>query len=221
MDEKKTQKFRQRLLEEYQKLIRSINRNRLAEEEIKLENTEDEGDLATISHNKELLYNLHESDFQRLKSIQEALKRMDRGEYGECVRCGEDINEKRLMAVPWATLCIQCQEEAEREGTSQRPVMAGMLKTGEEEETPAERLSATQKAQKGTSPFVLFCGLSAMPDGHDIAILHDVFFSFEPQQTFFLQCLQGAVFHEIVVVTHFRSNEMVGQIGVDHSRGVL
>ena len=73
MDEKKVQKFRQRLTEENQKLIRSINRNREAEEEITLENTEDEGDLATISHNKELLYNLHESDFQRLKSIQEAL----------------------------------------------------------------------------------------------------------------------------------------------------
>ena len=43
MDEKKVQKFKQRLLEEYQKLIRSINRNRLAEEEIQLENTEDEG----------------------------------------------------------------------------------------------------------------------------------------------------------------------------------
>jgi len=94
MDDKKLQKFRQRLTEENQKLIRSINRNRLAEEEITLENTEDEGDLATISHNKELLYNLHESDFQRLKSIQEALKRMDRGEFGECIRCGEDINEK-------------------------------------------------------------------------------------------------------------------------------
>jgi DnaK suppressor protein len=137
MDEKKIQKFRQRLLEEYQKLIRSINRNRLAEEAIKLENTEDEGDLATISHNKELLYNLHESDFQRLKSIQEALKRMDRGEYGECVRCGEDINEKRLMAVPWATLCIQCQEEAEKESASPRPVLAGMLKQDEGEEPEA------------------------------------------------------------------------------------
>src|SRR2546421_4703958 len=134
MDDKKTQKFRQRLLEEYQKLIRSINRNRMAEEEIKLENTEDEGDLATISHNKELLYNLHESDFQRLKSIQEALKRMDRGEYGECVRCSEDINEKRLMAVPWATLCIQCQEEAEKESATPRPVLAGMLKPEEAEE---------------------------------------------------------------------------------------
>ena len=125
MDEKKLQKFRQRLNEEHQKLTRSISRNRLAEEEITLENTEDEGDLATISHSKELLYNLHESDFQRLKSIQEALKRMERGEYGECIRCGEDINEKRLMAVPWATLCIQCQENAEKESSSSRPVMAG------------------------------------------------------------------------------------------------
>ena len=43
MDDKKVQKFKQRLTEEYQKLIRSINRNRLAEEEITLENTEDEG----------------------------------------------------------------------------------------------------------------------------------------------------------------------------------
>src|SRR5258708_26266107 len=111
MDEKKVQKFKQRLTEEYQRLIRSISRNRLAEEEIQLENTEDEGDLATISHNKELLYNLHESDFQRLKSIQEALKRMDRGENGECVGCGEDINEKRLMAVPWPTLVIPTPEE--------------------------------------------------------------------------------------------------------------
>ena len=114
MDEKKTQKFRQRLLEEYQKLIRSINRNRMAEEEIKLENTEDEGDLATISHNKELLYNLHESDFQRLKSIQEALKRMDRGEYGECVDCGIDIPFARLEVQPAAVRCVPCQDRYER-----------------------------------------------------------------------------------------------------------
>ena len=133
MDEKKVQKFRQRLTEENQKLVRSINRNRLAEEEITLENTEDEGDLATISHNKELLYNLHESDFQRLKSIQEALKRMDRGEFGECIRCGEEINEKRLAAVPWATMCITCQEQTERELSSTRTVSAGMSKSDEEE----------------------------------------------------------------------------------------
>lgn len=134
MDEKKMQKFRSRLTEEYQNIIRSINRNRAAEEEIRLENTEDEGDLATISHNKELLYNLHESDFQRLKSIEGALKRVERGEYGECVRCGSDINEKRLLAVPWATLCISCQEEAERESVSAKGVGAGPLRGGADED---------------------------------------------------------------------------------------
>jgi RNA polymerase-binding transcription factor len=91
-----------------------------------VENTEDEYDLATISQNRELLYDLHESDFQRLRSIQEALKTIDSGQYGECVRCGEDIKKKRLMAVPWTTLCIRCQEETETEHTSSRLVLAGM-----------------------------------------------------------------------------------------------
>src|SRR6185436_10799476 len=115
MDEKKAQKFKQRLTEENQKLIRSINRNRLAEEEIVLENTEDESDLATISHNKELLYNLHEGSFQRFKAINEAIKRLDSGEFGECARCGEEIPEKRLLAVAWASTCIGCQEILERQ----------------------------------------------------------------------------------------------------------
>jgi RNA polymerase-binding transcription factor DksA len=62
-----------------------------------------------------------------LRHIQEVMKAMDRGQYGECVRCGEDINEKRLEAVPWATMCIRCQEETEREAehTSAGMVLAG------------------------------------------------------------------------------------------------
>jgi RNA polymerase-binding transcription factor DksA len=39
------------------------------------------------------------------------------------------------MAVPWATLCIECQEEAEREGASSRPVMAGMMKTDDDDDS--------------------------------------------------------------------------------------
>ena len=126
MDAKKIKDTRRRLSSEYENLVKSINRNRTAAKEIKLENTEDEGDLATISHERELLYNLHESDFARLGFIQKAIKAMDRGQYGECVRCGEDINEKRLDAVPWATMCIRCQEETEKEHTSSRMVLAGL-----------------------------------------------------------------------------------------------
>ena len=126
MDAKKIKDRRRQLSREYENLVKSINRNRTAAAEIKLENTEDEGDLATISHERELLYNLHESDFARLRFIQKAMKAMDRGQYGECVRCGEDINEKRLDAVPWATMCIRCQEETEKEHSSSRMVLAGL-----------------------------------------------------------------------------------------------
>jgi DnaK suppressor protein len=126
MDAKTTKDIRQRLSDEYETMIKSVNRSRLAAKEIKLENTEDEGDLATISHERELLYNLHESDFTRLRFIQEALKAIDRGQYGECVGCSEDINEKRLEAMPWATMCIRCQEETEAEHTSSPMVLAGL-----------------------------------------------------------------------------------------------
>ena len=126
MESKKIKETRRRLAGEYENLIKSINRSRLAAEEIKLEKTEDEGDLAMISHETAVIYNLHEGGFARLRSIQEALKAIDRGRYGECVRCGNDINEKRLMAIAWATLCIRCQEESEAEQTSSRLVPAGL-----------------------------------------------------------------------------------------------
>ena len=127
MDKRKLGRLQKALTEEYEGLVRTLNRNREAEEEILVEKTEDEGDLALISHNKELLYNLHETDFRRLKAIEDALKRIQREEYGVCTGCGEDINEKRLVAVPWATMCIDCQEEAERE-TSSEEAMAGVTR---------------------------------------------------------------------------------------------
>ena len=118
MDTKKTKDFRQRLSAEHDKLVKSISRSRNAEDEIGNHKTEDEGDLATISQEKDILYSLHESDFSRLRFIQQALQALDRGEYGECRRCGEDISEKRLTAVPWAMTCITCQEATEAERLS-------------------------------------------------------------------------------------------------------
>jgi len=125
MDKRQLQRLKKTLTAEHEGLVRTMTRNRAAEAEILIEKTEDEGDLALISHNKELLYNLHESDFRRLKAIEDALKRMDREEYGVCTECGEDINEKRLVAVPWATMCIACQEEEERDSDT---AMAGVTR---------------------------------------------------------------------------------------------
>jgi DnaK suppressor protein len=131
MDAKQIKDTRDRLSSEYNNLIKTINRNRMDAEEIKLENTEDEGDLASISHDRSLLYHLHEGGFARLRFIQQAIKAIDRGQYGECLRCGKDINKKRLEAVPWATMCIHCQEQRDAEHTSSGTVLSGR----EQEET--------------------------------------------------------------------------------------
>lgn len=65
----------------------------------------------------------HGSDL--LREVRNAVERIENGEYGPCQECGEEINPKRLAAVPWAALCLRCQEKADanspignREGAS-------------------------------------------------------------------------------------------------------
>jgi RNA polymerase-binding protein DksA len=54
-----------------------------------------------------------DNDQRLLEQVQAALDRLDAGTYGKCVRCGRDINPKRLEALPYATLCIECQSANE------------------------------------------------------------------------------------------------------------
>lgn len=51
---------------------------------------------------------------QRIALVRQALIRLERGEYGECARCGDDISEARLDARPESPVCLPCQEELER-----------------------------------------------------------------------------------------------------------
>jgi DnaK suppressor protein len=44
----------------------------------------------------------------RIKMLHAALKRLEDGEYGICLSCGDDISPKRLNALPEATICIEC-----------------------------------------------------------------------------------------------------------------
>jgi DnaK suppressor protein len=49
-----------------------------------------------------------------LRAVRAALGRIADGTYGICLECEDEISHKRLRAVPWASLCIGCQEEADR-----------------------------------------------------------------------------------------------------------
>jgi DnaK suppressor protein len=49
-------------------------------------------------------------EYEQLRSARSALRRIQDGTFGTCQHCDEDIHPKRLAAVPWAPLCIGCQE---------------------------------------------------------------------------------------------------------------
>ena len=105
----------QRLQVEREKLLNSINRNKQSEDEIILEHTEDEGDLAVANHGKELAKQIEGVNNKRLLGINHALVRARKGEHNDCEECGSLIGDKRLDAVPWATLCVSCQSQREVE----------------------------------------------------------------------------------------------------------
>ena len=47
---------------------------------------------------------------QTLANLNQAIERMRKGTFGECAECGNDIEPKRLEAIPWARYCLKCQD---------------------------------------------------------------------------------------------------------------
>jgi len=74
----------------------------------------DEIDTASSEINLQFTGRLREREQGLLAKIDTALQKMDDGEFGKCVTCGEDIGVKRLRARPVAELCIDCKAEQEK-----------------------------------------------------------------------------------------------------------
>jgi DnaK suppressor protein len=68
-------------------------------------------DQAQAAHDQFVSLEIQRRNYRTLKEIAAAMDRLDTGDYGVCLNCGEAINSRRLAAVPWAAYCIRCQEE--------------------------------------------------------------------------------------------------------------
>jgi DnaK suppressor protein len=89
-------------------------------EALAIETTSDELDRVQNANDRDYAMGNLERTSSRLGEVRDALRRISSGTFGICAGCEENINLKRLTAVPWASYCIVCQEAEDREKSTDR-----------------------------------------------------------------------------------------------------
>lgn len=126
----KVKKFNKKELIDFKKLILKIKDNiiedikHISEDTLKKSQKDASGDIsgytyhmadvATDTYDREFSLGLASNDRQFLYELEDALKKIDDGAYGICESCKTLIAKTRLKAVPYARLCVKCQEKKEK-----------------------------------------------------------------------------------------------------------
>lgn len=97
-------------------LIKEINGSYETCRELGQDGVPDIGDMSSIAYSRDILFNLSETQQQRIRDIDAALERIAIGEYGICAECGEDISPRRMEVRPFSRYCIDCKSDIEKHG---------------------------------------------------------------------------------------------------------
>ena len=114
MDKKRMEYYKKKLLTRREELLKTITRTEQEGRTADDDPTVDLADKAANSYTKEFLFGQTNIDRSVLQLIDEALQRIKENKFGACVQCGEELQQKRLEAVPWAPHCVTCQEKQEQ-----------------------------------------------------------------------------------------------------------
>lgn len=118
---KKTLTPREKKIQEIRKKLVGQREELLSEAEVAMNSLPDQtvfpdlGDQATAETDRNFMLRLRGREQRLLKKIEEAIDRIDNGDFGICDVCGNEIGIKRLEARPVTTMCIECKMEQEEE----------------------------------------------------------------------------------------------------------
>jgi DnaK suppressor protein len=101
-----------RILESRRTELGEGNRNRQG---LTIETSADELDRIQHAAERDFAMGSLQRNSNVLREVRSALCRINAGTFGVCAGCEENINPKRLAAIPWASFCLRCQEAADRE----------------------------------------------------------------------------------------------------------
>ena len=114
MDKKRLEYYRKKLEAKREELRRVIARTEQEGRSADDDPTVDLADKAANSYTKEFLFGQTDHDRVILQMVEDALSRVRSSSFGLCMHCEDEVQQKRLEAVPWARHCISCQEKQEQ-----------------------------------------------------------------------------------------------------------
>ena len=118
MNAKKLEHFKKILHQQLRYLTNQVTDDRAAAIDSADDNAKDVVDKSQQDVNQEMALQLGERASRMIADIDQALLRIDEGTYGRCERCGKEIDERRLEAVPTARYDAVCQKAMEQEAGS-------------------------------------------------------------------------------------------------------
>jgi len=114
MDQKKMKAFKERLVQKKIEILEAYNKTKTYGKEADEDGAQDIADKASNSYTKEFLFSLSNSERDLLHLVDEAILRIGARSFGMCASCEDEMDKKRLEAIPWAKHCIACQEKQEQ-----------------------------------------------------------------------------------------------------------
>lgn len=115
MNKKQVEELKENLLKMKQEIINGGQLTRTDDLHVQPEDLPDDADLASNIINQQVTFSMRNRELAKLRSIEEALDKIENGTYGYCEECDEPIGFKRLKNQPFTSLCITHAEEYERE----------------------------------------------------------------------------------------------------------
>jgi DnaK suppressor protein len=110
------EQVKERLLRMRAELLRGVSESYATCRELGQDGVPDIGDMSANAYNRDVLFNLSETQRQQIRDIDAALERIDSGDYGTCMNCGETIDQRRLEVRPFSRYCIECKTDIEKFG---------------------------------------------------------------------------------------------------------
>ena len=107
---------KEQLLRMRAELLREVSDSYATCRELGQDGVADIGDMSANAYSRDVLFNLSETQRQQIRDIDAALERIDKGEYGVCMNCGEKIAARRLEVRPFSRYCIDCKTDIEKFG---------------------------------------------------------------------------------------------------------